>query len=66
MAIVEGDKFKHKLTGQLYWVQIIKNGTVILKSEDSPKRMWFGDEDVELFFEMVEKRKSEVRNLRKQ
>jgi hypothetical protein len=57
MAIAEGDKFKHKLTGQLYSVKIVKNGTVILESEGSPNRMWFGDKDVELFFEAVERRK---------
>jgi hypothetical protein len=57
MAIAEGDKFKHKLTGQLYRVKIVKNGTVILESEGSPNRMWFGDKDVELFFERAEKRK---------
>jgi hypothetical protein len=57
MAIAEGDKFKHKLTGQLYSVKIVKNGTVILESEYPPNRMWFGDEDVELFFEAVKRRK---------
>ena len=57
MAIAEGDKFKHKLTGQLYSVKIVRNGTVILESEGSPNRMWFGDGDVELFFEVVERRK---------
>ena len=57
MAIAEGDKFKHKLTGQLYSVKIVRNGTVILESEGSPNRMWFGDKDVELFFERAEKRK---------
>jgi len=57
MAIAEGDKFKHKLTGQLYSVKIVKNGTIVLESEGSPNRMWFGDKDVELFFEVVERRK---------
>lgn len=53
MAITEGDKYKHKFTGQVYKVKIIKNGTVILESKDSPNRMWFGDKDLELFFETV-------------
>ncbi len=57
MTIVEGEKFKHKLNGQLYQVKMIKNGTVILESKDSPNRMWFGENDVEIFFEMVKKRK---------
>jgi hypothetical protein len=57
VAIAEGDKFKHKLTGQLYSVKIVKDGTVVLESEDSPNRVWFGDKDVELFFETVEIRK---------
>jgi hypothetical protein len=57
MAITEGEKFKHKFTGQLYRVKIVKDGTVILESEDSPNRMWFGDKDVELFFETVKRRR---------
>jgi hypothetical protein len=57
MAITEGEKFKHKFTGQLYRVKIVKNGTVILESEDSPNRIWFGDKDVKLFFEAVERRR---------
>jgi hypothetical protein len=56
MAFVEGDRFKHKLTGQLYEVKVIKDDTIVLKSEDTPYRMWFGEADLELFFEMVEKR----------
>lgn len=56
MAFVEGDRFKHKLTGQLYAVKVIKNDTIVLESEDTPYRMWFGEADLELFFEMAEKR----------
>lgn len=56
MAFVEGDRFKHKLTGQLYEVKVIKNDTIVLGSEDTPYRMWFGEADLELFFEMAEKR----------
>jgi hypothetical protein len=29
MAFVEGDRFKHKLTGQLYEVKVIKNNTIV-------------------------------------
>jgi len=57
MRIVEGDRFKHKCTGQLYEVKIIKENTFILESADSPYRMWFGEGDLGLYFEMVEKRK---------
>jgi hypothetical protein len=63
MTIVEGEKFKHKLNGQLYQVKMIKNGTVILESEDSPNRMWFGENDVEIFFDMVKKRKGKPKIL---
>ena len=58
MKIAEGDRFKHKLTGQLYEVRIIKEDTFILESEETPYRMWFGKTDLELFFEMAEKRKA--------
>jgi hypothetical protein len=57
MAFVEGDRFKHKLTGQLYEVKVIKDDTIVLELEDTPYRMWFGEADLELFFEMAEKRK---------
>jgi hypothetical protein len=36
MAFVQGDRFKHKLTGQLYEVKIIKDDTFILESADTP------------------------------
>jgi len=57
MRIVEGDRLKHKLTGQLYELKIIKNGTFVLESEETPYRMWFGERDLELFFERAGKRK---------
>ena len=57
MAFVEGDRFKHKLTGQLYEVKVIKDDTIVLESEDTPYRMWFGEEGLELFFEMAEKKR---------
>ena len=56
MAFVEGDRFKHKLTGQLYEVKVIKHDTIVLGSEDTPYRMWFSEADLELFFETAEKR----------
>jgi len=57
MAIMEGDILKHKFTEQLYTVRIIKNGTFILESKDSPYRVWIGDGNVDLFFKIVEKSK---------
>jgi hypothetical protein len=39
-------------------VKVIKDDTFILESEDTPYRMWFAKADLELFFEMAEKRRS--------
>jgi len=61
MRVVEGERFKHKFTGQFYEVKIIKDDTFILESADSPYRMWFGEGDLELFFEMVGKRKKRLK-----
>jgi len=57
MRIVEGDRLKHKLTGKLYELKIIHQGTFVLESERTPYRMWFGQKDLELFFERARKRK---------
>jgi hypothetical protein len=57
MRIAEGDRLKHKLTGQLYELKRIKEGTFVLESEETPYRMWFGERDLELFFERARKRK---------
>jgi hypothetical protein len=57
MAFVEGDIFRHKLTGQLYEVKIVQDDTFILESPGSPYRMWFGEGDLKLFFEMAEKKR---------
>jgi len=57
MKIGEGDRFKHKLTGQIYEVKIIKDDTFVLESADSPYRMWFGEGDLGLFFEMANRKK---------
>jgi hypothetical protein len=58
MTTMEGEMLKHKLTGQLYQVKIIKNGTFILESKDTPYRLWFDEGDLKLFFEMAEKKMS--------
>jgi len=57
MKILEGDRLKHKLTGQLYELKTIKDGTFVLQSEETPYRMWFGERDLELFFEAAKKGK---------
>jgi len=57
MKIGQGDRFKHKLTGQIYEVKIIRDDTFILESAGSPYRMWFGEGDLELFFEMANRKK---------
>jgi len=57
MRIGQGDRFKHKLTGQIYEVKIMKDDTFILESADSPYRLWFGEGDMELFFEMANGKK---------
>jgi hypothetical protein len=57
MAFVEGDIFRHKLTGQLYEVKIVQDDTFILESPSSPYRMWFGEGDLKLLFEIAEKKR---------
>ncbi len=55
MKIVEGDRLKHKLTGRLYELKTIKDGAFVLESKETPYRMWFGERDLELFFEKAKK-----------
>ncbi len=57
MRIVEGDRFKHKLTGQLYEVKVVKDDTFVLESAHTPYRMWFGEDGLELFFEIAKGRR---------
>jgi hypothetical protein len=57
MKIAEGDRLKHKLTGQLYQLKMMREGTFVLESQDTPYRMWFGEKDLELFFKRAGKRK---------
>jgi hypothetical protein len=57
MAIVEGDRFKDRSTGQVYKVRRIKGGTVILEAEDNPNKFWMGDGILDLFFESVKSQK---------
>ena len=59
MRIAEGDRLKHKLTGRLYELKMVKEGTFVLEGEDTPYRMWFGEKDLDLFFERARRRKKE-------
>jgi hypothetical protein len=58
MAIVEGDRFKDKLTGQSFIVKKIMDSTVILEAEDTPNRFCLSNAVVELLFERTENKKS--------
>jgi hypothetical protein len=53
MKVEEGDRYKEKLTGQLYRVTKIKNGTIVLEAEGVPNRFWAGDILLNLFFERI-------------
>mgnify|MGYP005840222899 CR=1 FL=1 len=55
--MTEGDRLKHRLTGQLYELKTIKDGVFILQSEETPYRMWFGESDLNLFFEIPKRKK---------
>jgi hypothetical protein len=57
MKVAEGDRYREKLTGQLYRVTKIKNGTVVLEAEDIPNRFWAGDILLNLFFERMTNQK---------
>ncbi len=60
MRVEPGDKYREKLTGQLYRVTKINNGTIVLEAEGMPNRFWAGDRLLDLFFEKVkiQKKKS--------
>jgi hypothetical protein len=57
MRIAEGDRVKHKLTGQLFEVKRIEDDTFILESAHTPYRMWFGEEGLALFFEIAARKR---------
>jgi len=57
MRIAQGDRLKHKLTGRLYELKIATEDTFVLESKETPYRMWFGQRDLELFFERAGKKK---------
>lgn len=57
MRVAEGDRLKHKLTGRLYELKTIQEGAFVLESKETPYRMWFGERDLELFFERAQESK---------
>jgi len=61
MKVEEGDRFREKLTGQLYRVKKIKNGTIVLEAEAIPNRFWAGDTLLHLFFERMKNQKKRSR-----
>jgi len=56
MLCVKGDRLKHKIDEKFYTVRIIKNGTFILESENTPNWVYLGDRDLNLYFEPAERR----------
>lgn len=53
----EGDKLKHRFNGQPYNVEVVKGETVVLTPTGGlppNRRLWFGAEDVGLFFVTME------------
>ncbi|OGP89186.1 MAG: hypothetical protein A2157_11680 [Deltaproteobacteria bacterium RBG_16_47_11] len=59
MMIKKGDTFRHRLNRHIYQVVLVKLETVVLQSvKGSSNRLWFGAEDVQLFFETMERRKN--------
>jgi len=57
MKVEEGDRYRERLTGQLYRVTKIKNGTIVLEAEGIPNRFWAGDTLLHLFFERMKNQK---------
>jgi hypothetical protein len=56
MTILEGDRLRDRLTGQLFIVKKVVDRTIILEAEDRPDRFYLGDAVVELLFERTENR----------
>ena len=54
MSIMEGDRFKDKLTGQAFIVKKIMDGVIILVAEDTLNRFSLGSAIVELLFDRAE------------
>ena len=63
MMIRKGDRFKHRLSGDIYHVVLVKPGSVILQTEGSENRLWFGAQGMQLFFEQWREEKTNEGNL---
>ncbi len=57
MKVEEGDRYREKLTGQLYRVTKVKDGTIVLQAEGISNRFWAGDRLLDLFFERMKNQK---------
>jgi len=54
MAIIEGDRFKDKLTAQFFVAKKIIGSTIILEAEDAPNRFRLSVGIVKLLFDKAE------------
>jgi len=54
MKILEGEKLKSKLDGQLYKVKGAQEKQVLLENKDGISQAWLGSWNLELFFEKAE------------
>jgi hypothetical protein len=57
MKVEKGDRYREKITGQLYRVTKTNRGTVVLEAEGISNRFWSGDTLLNLFFEKVKTQK---------
>ena len=57
MKVEKGDRYREKITGQLYRVTKINHGTIVLEAEGMPNRFWAGDILLNLFFEKIRNQK---------
>ena len=55
MKTEKGDILKNRLTGEFYKVKNIAIEKVILESENTPNKVWYGDKEcLDLLYEEVE------------
>jgi len=57
MKVEKGDRYRDKITGQLYRVTKTNRGTVVLEAEGVSNRSWSGDKLLNLFFKKVKTQK---------
>ena len=60
MRVEKGDRYREKLTGQLYRVTKINRGTIVLEAEGISNRFWAGDRLLNLFFERIKTQKKRL------